>query len=393
MLGNQTSKKHVKNSTRNILKKKKTSKKNPKKKTSNKLKSNSKKIQLGGGIRGLFQFEDQPRLNPEFPPRKGDTTFENSFEDFIEIITDTTRFARLPENVLMTLTVEPENRVRHGYGQNRLFLEAKDYLFKIYNYDVQSENDLQYLLFCRNANTMSGWPKYNFAVVKIKKQEVNEDTKEWDEGWEQGKWVLEVDFTETNKIIGKYQGEDILKNMNESRLRDYLKDQNDSSFNTLFPTPVGTHVQLRGLQASRLPLPTTPGPELNGQRGVVKGFDTSTGRCSVHLKDGRGPYNIKPENLGLELALFNDPPITIPLRYKNKDTGNFVKPKNINLFPEFIIHLKKIELEQKIKKNNDRTFFEEIKNHNSMVDRSDFDLQLKSKLRISKLRISELSGL
>ena len=52
--------------------------------------------------------------------------------------------------------------------------------------------------------------------------------------------------------------------------------------------PIGTDVHLRGLQAK---------PELNGQRGVVTGFDASTGRCSVQLKDGRGPFSIKPGNL------------------------------------------------------------------------------------------------
>ena len=56
------------------------------------------------------------------------------------------------------------------------------------------------------------------------------------------------------------------------------------------PISIGTRVQLRGLKAK---------PELNGQRGVVTGFDASNGRCSVQLEDGRGPYNIKPENLGV----------------------------------------------------------------------------------------------
>ena len=60
------------------------------------------------------------------------------------------------------------------------------------------------------------------------------------------------------------------------------------------PIPIGTNVQLRGLQAK---------PELNGQRGVVTGFDASSGRCSVQLEDGRGPYKIKPENLEEEVRL------------------------------------------------------------------------------------------
>ena len=59
------------------------------------------------------------------------------------------------------------------------------------------------------------------------------------------------------------------------------------------PIPIRTNVQLRGLQAK---------PELNGQRGVVMGFDASTGRCSVQLEDGRGTtYSLKPENLDLEV--------------------------------------------------------------------------------------------
>ena len=52
--------------------------------------------------------------------------------------------------------------------------------------------------------------------------------------------------------------------------------------------PIGTTVQLRGHKSK---------PELNGQRGVVTGFDASSGRCSVQLEDGRGPYKIKLENL------------------------------------------------------------------------------------------------
>ena len=54
------------------------------------------------------------------------------------------------------------------------------------------------------------------------------------------------------------------------------------------PISIATTVRMRGLQAK---------PELNGQRGVVTGFDASSGRCSVQLEDGRGPYKIKPENL------------------------------------------------------------------------------------------------
>ena len=54
------------------------------------------------------------------------------------------------------------------------------------------------------------------------------------------------------------------------------------------PIPIGAYVELRGLQAK---------PELNGQRGVVMGFNASTGRCSLKLEDGRGPFKIKIENL------------------------------------------------------------------------------------------------
>ena len=54
------------------------------------------------------------------------------------------------------------------------------------------------------------------------------------------------------------------------------------------PIPIGSHVELRGLNAK---------PELNGQRGVVAGFDAVSGRCKVKLNDGRGPFSLKPENL------------------------------------------------------------------------------------------------
>lgn len=322
---------------------------------------------MGGGIRGLFQFKDQPRLPWWITTKLGPESgligiFENSFENFIRIIRDTP----LPENVLMTLTVEPENRVRHGWAPSEL--GAKDYLFKIYEYDKQKKN---YLLFCRNANSMFGWPKYNFAVVKIKKQELNEhtaDTKEWDEGWEQGKWFLEVNLEETNKIIGKYQGEGA--GVSGSSAGEGAAGGSDGDG--------GGGGGAEGDGA---------GPAGDGTGGAGKEMTKS--KLSDYLKDqkkiGDSAFN----------TLFNDPlikngkeKITIPLRYKNKDTGKFEKPKNIDR--EFIKHLKytilkknKEELEKKIK-NNDRTFFKEIDEHNSMVDSYEFDDQLK---------ISEYSGL
>merc|ERR1712185_115580 len=54
------------------------------------------------------------------------------------------------------------------------------------------------------------------------------------------------------------------------------------------PIPIGTRVELHGLKAK---------PELNGQRGVVEGFDAASGRCKVKLEDGRGPFKLKVENL------------------------------------------------------------------------------------------------
>lgn len=273
---------------------------------------------MGGGIRGLFQFEDEPwfnwedepRLNPHIDGVNSDLnkhSFEHSFENFINIIQST---RLIPENHLMTLTVEPENRFRHGYGKNRFFLQAKDYLFKIYNYDDPSENTL---LFCIRTLLHLN-PKYNFAVVKIKD---TVDTKEWDEGWEQGKWVLEVDLEETNKIIETWKKK-------KSKLSNYLNYQKDSSFNTL---------------------PSTE-------------------------------------------------KITIPLRYKNKDTEHFEKPKNIDNDQNFISHLESLEKESILKKNKEEleqkinhdkgTFYAEIDEHNTMVDRYEFEPQLK---------ISEFSGL
>ena len=54
------------------------------------------------------------------------------------------------------------------------------------------------------------------------------------------------------------------------------------------PIPIGTRVELHGLKAK---------PELNGQRGVVEGFDAASGRCKVKLEDGRGPFKLRVENL------------------------------------------------------------------------------------------------
>ena len=53
------------------------------------------------------------------------------------------------------------------------------------------------------------------------------------------------------------------------------------------PIPIGTRVEVHGLNAKKL----------NRQRGEVVGFDASSGRCEVKLDDGRGLYRLKPENL------------------------------------------------------------------------------------------------
>lgn len=51
---------------------------------------------------------------------------------------------------------------------------------------------------------------------------------------------------------------------------------------------VGQAVELHGLVNK---------PELNGVRGVVVAFIAKTGRSAVTLEDGRGPFDIKQENL------------------------------------------------------------------------------------------------
>ena len=57
------------------------------------------------------------------------------------------------------------------------------------------------------------------------------------------------------------------------------------------PVAVGARVELRGIK-------TRPSDgALNGQQGSVTAFNASTGRCSVQLDDGRGPINVKPENV------------------------------------------------------------------------------------------------
>ena len=50
--------------------------------------------------------------------------------------------------------------------------------------------------------------------------------------------------------------------------------------------PIGTQVELRNIRGNA---------ELSGQEGVVTGYVAS--RCAVTLKDGRGPFNIKPKDL------------------------------------------------------------------------------------------------
>ena len=56
--------------------------------------------------------------------------------------------------------------------------------------------------------------------------------------------------------------------------------------------PIGTRVELRGLQAK---------PELNGGWGVVAGFDAASGRIKVKLEDGRGPFKFKADNVFLRV--------------------------------------------------------------------------------------------
>ena len=81
-----------------------------------------------------------------------------------------------------------------------------------------------------------------------------------------------------------------VQQMQEQQQQAAAAAESSPSSSPSSPIPIGTKVQLRGLQAK---------PELNGLRGVVTGFDASNGRCSVQLEDGRGPYKIKPENLGV----------------------------------------------------------------------------------------------
>ena len=52
--------------------------------------------------------------------------------------------------------------------------------------------------------------------------------------------------------------------------------------------PIGARVELRGLQAK---------PELNGRRGVVVKFVSSSGRHRVQLDEGGEAFSLKAENL------------------------------------------------------------------------------------------------
>jgi hypothetical protein len=63
--------------------------------------------------------------------------------------------------------------------------------------------------------------------------------------------------------------------------------QSPASSSSSSPIPIGTRVELHGLEAK---------PELNRQRGVVAGFDAGSGRCVVKLEDGHS-YKFKVENL------------------------------------------------------------------------------------------------
>ena len=92
-------------------------------------------------------------------------------------------------------------------------------------------------------------------------------------------------------------------------IQQILQVQRQQQAAAPLPIPIATSVRLLGLQSK---------PELNGQRGVVTGFDVSTRRCSVQLEDGRGPFSIKPANLAKVVVATS----------KSKDKKKTAKNKN-----------------------------------------------------------------
>ena len=59
---------------------------------------------------------------------------------------------------------------------------------------------------------------------------------------------------------------------------------------------IGSRVELRGLTSKK-----HKKLKLNGCSGVVVAIDSETGRFGVKLDDGRGPFQIPPENCTLSI--------------------------------------------------------------------------------------------
>ena len=83
----------------------------------------------------------------------------------------------------------------------------------------------------------------------------------------------------------------IMQAMRETRASQQAKNPSMSP-PSASPIPIGTRVELHGLQAK---------PQLNGQYGIVVGYVASSSRCTVALEGSCGEtetkMSIKPENL------------------------------------------------------------------------------------------------
>ena len=99
------------------------------------------------------------------------------------------------------------------------------------------------------------------------------------------RWLHRVDARD--EVLAR----DAIKTVLRMRRRDHNARQEAplSPLDTLSPVPIGARVELRGLGEHNT--------RLEGQRGIVTRFVIASGRCSVRLEDGRGPFNFQSKCL------------------------------------------------------------------------------------------------
>jgi len=108
-------------------------------------------------------------------------------------------------------------------------------------------------------------------------------------------WACSSSDSEALRLwrLAAAQGDELAQQYVEQLTRELAEAAAASPPPPLTPQElVGSRVELHGLTSKK-----HKKLKLNGCSGVVVAFDAETGRCGVELDDGRGPFQIPPENL------------------------------------------------------------------------------------------------